>query len=299
MNITIYGTRGSYPVARKEMMRYGGNTTCFLVESGKDLIIVDAGTGIRKLGQHFINKEHTRSELNLFLTHPHWDHVLGFPTFSPLHDSRFHIRIYGADTENKKIENVFSAQYTPGNYPISYQQLPASIEVNKLVVDSVIKLTDTKVSCYQLNHPGINLGYRFESQKPKKRTFCVLHDLAPIKANYLGIGMADKASKNPADFEKKYYDGLLDFIKGSDLVLFDTDFTEKEIEGKRHWGHSTPQEALRLLSNFDEPPVLVLSHHDPNHTDTFLDEFYADSRREGKKMGIEVLIAKETGVFTI
>ncbi len=296
MKITIFGTRGSYPVARKEVMRYGGNTTCLFIESGQDLITIDGGTGIVKLGQSLIAREHPQTELNLFLTHPHWDHILGLPAFQPLYDERFHITIFGSDSENKTVESIFSTQYTSGNFPVHFDQLPASIRINKIDRKSRVKLSSTNVTCCQLNHPGINLGYRFESPTG---IFCVLHDLAPIEANYLGFGMASEAASKPKAFETNYNAGLVDFIRDADLVLYDTCFTDEELEGKRHWGHSTATEAFKILEQHRHPPALILSHHDPNHSDAMMDAIYDAAKREGKKRNIEVLVAKELGVFKI
>lgn len=152
------------------------------------------------------------------------------------------------------------------------------------------------VRTIQLNHPGINLGYRFECAGG---TFVILTDLAPIRGNHLGLGWAERASSNPSQFELDYQAGLVEFIRGADLVYHDTNFTDSEIEGHYHWGHSTPTYALELLAQVSASPVLVLSHHDPEHSDDFLDGFYEDARQRGKGMGVEVRIAREGGSFSL
>ena len=148
----------------------------------------------------------------------------------------------------------------------------------------------------QLNHPGYDLGYRFEAPSG---TFVILTDLAPIENNLLGAGMTEAAEGRQAQFEQDYYSGLVEFVRGADLVYHDTNFTDDEIEGRVHWGHSTPTHALALLSQLESPPGLILSHHDPDHSDDQLDAIYSATRSEGKSRGIEVLIAKEGGSFQL
>jgi phosphoribosyl 1,2-cyclic phosphodiesterase len=111
--------------------------------------------------------------------------------------------------------------------------------------------------------------------------------------------MKERAGDHPHRFEQDYLATLVDFIKGADLVFYDTNFTEEEIAGKRHWGHSTPQEALRVLGHLDVPPGLVLTHHDPSHDDLCMDGIYAAVGREGAGRGIDVFIAKEGGSFKL
>ncbi|MEC9070994.1 MAG: MBL fold metallo-hydrolase, partial [Myxococcota bacterium] len=234
--------------------------------------------------------------LQLFLTHPHWDHVLGYPYFRPFYDERFDITIHGADSENKTLEDIFSTQHKAGNFPVPFQELRASITLNRLQPGTTIRLGDLEVQSLQLNHPGVDLGYRFQAEHASA---VLLTDLAPIRDNLLGDGMARLADDNSRAFEQDHYSGLVDFVKGADLVLHDTNFTEEEIVGKRHWGHSTPDDALKLLSHHDAPPALVLTHHDPDHNDEIMDAIYEETKKKGREMGVDVLIAKEGEVFDL
>jgi phosphoribosyl 1,2-cyclic phosphodiesterase len=111
--------------------------------------------------------------------------------------------------------------------------------------------------------------------------------------------MAEIAADRPRSFELDYSHSVVELIRGTDLVIYDTNFTDEEIVGKRHWGHSTPGDALRMLSHLDAPPALVLSHHDPRHDDDTMDAILAQTRTRGQEMGIEVLIAREGGVFEL
>ena len=222
--------------------------------------------------------------------------MLGYPYFGPFYDRRFHIDIYGADSENRTLDDVFSQQYSQENFPVPFQDLGSHLRIHRIGHGSRINLGSIAVHATQLNHPGMDLGYRFSSGQGD---VVILTDLAPIEDNYLGQGMEEIARERPRSFELDYVHGLTELIRGADLVIYDTNFTEEEIEGKRRWGHSTPQEALRMLSHLDAPPALVLSHHDPSHDDDTMDAILAHTRRQGADFGIEVLIAREGGVFEL
>ncbi|RLB53907.1 MAG: hypothetical protein DRI90_20735 [Deltaproteobacteria bacterium] len=296
MRLTVHGTRGSYPVCRAGYNRFGGNTTCLFLRSGQDQIIIDGGSGLLPLGDRLARDCDARHRVHVFLTHPHWDHVVGFPFFRPAYDARFTITIYGADSENKKLEQIFQSQYRSGSFPVAFDALPARMGFHRLQAGDEVRLVDTTVRCIQLNHPGMDLGYRFDSARG---SIVILTDLAPIVGNILGLGMKERAADHPHAFEQDYQSMLVDFIKGADLVLYDTNFTEEEIVGKQHWGHSTPQEALQVLGHLDAPPGLVLAHHDPDHDDACMDEIYRLAGRAGGSQGIDVFIAKEGGSFEL
>jgi phosphoribosyl 1,2-cyclic phosphodiesterase len=296
MRLTIWGTRGSYPVCRPDVSRYGGNSTCFSIECQGQELIIDGGTGIVPLGRQLTRQYPQGRQLSLFLTHSHWDHVLGYPFFGPFYDRRFHIDIYGADSENRTLDDVFSQQYSEDNFPVPFQDQGSHLRLHRIGHGSRINLGSLAVHAIQLNHPGMDLGYRFSTGQGD---VAILTDLAPIKDNLLGQEMKSHAGDRPRSFELDYSHSLVELIRGTDLVIYDTNFTEEEIVGKRHWGHSTPEEALRTLSHLDAPPALVLSHHDPGHDDDTMDAILAHTRRLGKTMGIEVLIAREGGVFEL
>ena len=296
MKLKVWGTRGSYPVCRPNVMRYGGNTTCLELWTADDHVVIDGGSGIAPLGRELIVTAGGPMHLNLMLTHPHWDHVLGYPYFQPFYDPRFTIDIYGADSENKTLEAIFSTQHQAGNFPIGFDDLESSLKLNQLQPEQIVNLNTMQVRTIQLNHPGMDLGYRFEANGA---SVVFLTDLAPIEDNHLGVGMAEKAADNAKALEQDYYSALVEFVRGADLVLHDTNFTEEEIVGKRHWGHSTPQMAIQLLSELDAPPPLVLTHHDPDHSDEMMDEIYEQAKRDGKHDRVDVLIAKEGEVFEL
>jgi phosphoribosyl 1,2-cyclic phosphodiesterase len=298
MRITVYGTRGSYPVCRRDAVRYGGNTTCLFVEEGDTWIVVDAGTGIRNLGNYLHQNDLCRGRhLTMAITHTHWDHIMGLPFFAPLYIDGFTATLYGADSETMRLHEIVTRQLDGRyNFPVLFEQLSAHVAFQSLRPGDGIHLDRVRIRTYQLNHPGTDLGYRIETPSG---TFVFLTDVAPIEGNHLGLGMKEAAADRRAAFEQDYYAGLVEFVRGADLVMHDTNFTPEEIVGRRHWGHSTPDDALKLVSSLDNPPAVVLSHHDPNRSDAELDAIYDATRRRGRAEGIEVLIAREGGDFIL
>lgn len=288
MKVTFFGTRGSYPVCRREVVRYGGNTTCLLVEHDGDSIVVDGGSGIARLGKQLV-ADGVR-EMSLVLTHPHWDHVMGLPFFKPLYTEGFKLDVYGADSENKTLGGLLAMQHHVGHFPVSFDALPAQVATHQLKPNDSVNVGGVRVRSFQLNHPGVDLGYRFEAGG---KAFVVLTDLAPVEDNLLGAGWAQQADGAVKEFERSYYEGLVEFVRGADVVYHDTNFTDDEIQGKVHWGHSTPTHALELMAQHDAPPALLLSHHDPSHDDDFMDGLVEATQKQGKALGVEVLVARE------
>jgi ribonuclease BN (tRNA processing enzyme) len=275
-------------------MRYGGNTTCLLLEHGSEKVVIDGGSGIMPLGRQLMEQSE-QGMLSLFLTHAHWDHVLGLPFFKPLYSAGYRVNVYGASTENRRLDDLLATQHADRFFPIRFHELAADIRIRTLSGGETVSLPGIEVSTMQLNHPGLDLGYRFQT---KSGVFVMLTDLAPIANNVLGHGMQD-TGKCEKDVATCYTDALTEFVRGADVVVHDTNFTDQEIEGKVHWGHSTPSHALALLSALDQKPALVLSHHDPAHSDDFMDGFYDETRARGRELGVDVMVAREGWSFTV
>lgn len=225
MDITCWGSRGSIPVSGKEYIKYGGDTTCMDIRTDSDdIIIVDAGTGIRRLGNHLI--EQGRYRYNFLLTHGHWDHLMGFPFFKPLFLSRSEIHMHRAPFHKKFMESMFSKVMAPPNFPVRYSDLKAKV-VWEEGHPAEFQIGSATVVPIPISHPNTGKGYKFIENG---KTFVFITD------NELGF-------VHPGGLPFQEY---VDFCTGADLLIHDGEYTETEYRKLTEWGHSSYTDALKL-----------------------------------------------------
>ncbi|NOZ85384.1 MAG: MBL fold metallo-hydrolase [Deltaproteobacteria bacterium] len=269
MELTFWGIRGSYPIARQDNVKYGGNSTCIHVRTlpGEDWII-DGGSGIRPLGRSLMRREFGKGGgvARILIGHTHWDHILGFPFFEPFLVEGNKFEIYSAGQEDADIEEILAGQQHRVNFPVPFEALKADIRFYTLEPGDSLVFGSTKISVVQLNHPGITLGYRLQTMGVSGSSLVVYTDTARIDAVRLGDGMPRDDS-----FRDKYKDLLREHAKNADLLVHDAHFNEEEISGKEHWGHSTPADAVMLAKDAGVKR-LALFHHAPEHNDRMVDE---------------------------
>ncbi len=225
MIIKVWGSRGSIPVCGPEYLRYGGDTTCLeIVTKSGDTFIVDAGTGIRRLGNQFMIDQ--RYTYHFLITHGHWDHLMGWPFFKPLYLDDVTIRVHRCPFPKKFVENMVSKVMTPPNFPIRPSELrakivyedgnPARFEVGSLAVEPI-----------PLSHPNMGSGYKFV-EDGKSFVFLTDNELGFIHPG--GLPMDD----------------YVEFAYGADLLFHDAEYTPEEYESKVLWGHSSYTETIDL-----------------------------------------------------
>ena len=252
MKVVFWGTRGSIASPGEDTVKYGGNTTCLEVRlSNNQLIILDAGTGIRRLGMKLIkNKE---SDINIFLTHPHWDHIQGFPFFTPMYLPGYKIVVHGWPTATRKVRHVITDQMEGTYFPVNFTQLSADIkfqEIKGLHLD----YQGAKLSFLRANHPVI------------------CHSIKIEEGNRKFVFMTDNELKSKSSLTKVTgWEEFVDFCKDIDLLVHDAQFTTDEFEAKTGWGHSSYLDVLELAKQANVKKV-VLFHHDPEHTDKDIDD---------------------------
>lgn len=254
----LWGTRGSIPISGPQYIRHGGNTSCMSLEHGDDMIIFDAGSGIRDLGLALAAAGPRR--LHLFVTHTHWDHIQGFPFFAPAFTPGFEIIIYGAKGFNKNLESLFRGQFDPDYFPIQMENMDAKLEFVYLD-EGPIRIGDLSVSWAFTQHPGATLGYKIEL--PNAR-------LAFVPDNEIFQGFMGPPEMIPEDRELlSLYQPMIDFLRGMDVLIHEAQYTAQEYGETVHYGHSSVPNAC-YLAKITEARRWIVVHHDPGHSDDFL-----------------------------
>ncbi len=269
MKLTFYGVRGSYPIARRDQIRYGGNTTClhFQTQSGQELIL-DGGSGIRLLGLQMMEREFAagQGEAHILVGHTHWDHIMGYPFFQPFYRQGNHFIMLSAGQAGINIHDILSGQQSDLHFPVPVEGWLAHMEYVSFKPGDTLTLGEFRVETVQLNHPGITVGYRIEADGGVATVYT---DTARTRKARLGDGMG--GPEPDEKFSTKILKQLAHCARQSDVLVYDTHFLEHEMVNRYSWGHSTVEDALEMarMARVEE---LVLFHHAPEHSDTVVDE---------------------------
>ncbi len=263
MKVKFWGARGSIPVSGRQYLKYGGSTTCVEVRSKKDdLLIVDAGSGIRLLGKELAKNSH--NAFTMLFTHSHWDHVLGFPFFAPIYNKKTRIKIMGCSFSSDPVREIIAKTMQPPGFPIKFEEISARFEFDSLCV-SGSEIGGIQVLPVELSHPNNGLGFKFSEAG---RTFVFLTDNE--------LGFVHPGGKTADDY--------LAFARGADLLVHDADYTDAEYPRRRTWGHSTWEQALDLAIK-SEARAFGLFHHNQDRTDAQIDRTVAECSRRIRKAG--------------
>ena len=285
--VTFWGTRGSIPTPGAFTARYGGNTPCVAVEgAGGDLVILDAGTGIRALGSRLVAEQNGSVRAEILLTHAHWDHIQGLPYFKPFFAPGNAVRIRGSRQGTTSLEAILRQQMDPAVFPVPLDALSAKLTVEEVEAGIDFSVGEFKVRAMKLRHPGTTLGFRLTPAAGGQ-------SMAYLTDNELGPG-GNYATA--ASWRKE----LVGFLAGVDLLIHDAMYTPQELSAHRGWGHSSYEEAVALAAEAGAKR-LVLFHHEPEHTDETMDGLVAAARQAAMTRGApsEVLAAQEGMKLTL
>jgi phosphoribosyl 1,2-cyclic phosphodiesterase len=301
MIVRFWGVRGSIPVPGPTTNRYGGNTSCVSVQpEGGPLIIIDAGTGIRRLGKEMMKGEfgHGRGTAHLLISHTHWDHIQGLPFFAPFYVAGNSFFIYARQRDDTHLRAVFNSQTMDPYFPVTFDALKADIAFRELVEGTRFEIDGVKIGCTRLNHPWIAMAYRLDCDGG---SVVYVTDTAPftdilLEHEFIKVAPkpGDPLSDEDRDKLSAMYDGVVGLCKDADVVIYDTQFTQDEYRQRPHWGHSTPDNALEV-ARAANVKKLVLFHHDPARTDDAQDAITREYQDRAKELGMstEVLSAFE------
>src|SRR6185436_12968579 len=300
MKVRFWGVRGSIPVPGRTTSRYGGNTSCVEVRPrGAPPIIIDAGTGLRRLGKALMEDSFGdgRGKTSILISHTHWDHVQGLPFFSPLYRAGNQIEIF-ARRRDTHLEAVFSQQHGAPYFPVPLSAMQADMSFHALTEGAQFDLGRAKIKSTRLNHPWIALAYRVEVDGAAV-VYC--SDTAPFTDLLLGTEFVVQAPSldqplppDIADELARLRAGVVALARGADLLIYDTQFTRKEYQLRPHWGHSHPDDAIAIARDAGVKR-LCLFHHAPMRSDDDNDAILARYRALCAESGdaFEVLSAYE------
>ncbi|MDR2343719.1 MAG: MBL fold metallo-hydrolase [Spirochaetaceae bacterium] len=300
LSVRFWGARGSIASPGKETVEFGGNTSCLELRADGKLVIVDFGTGIRLLGESLLANDLKNGPINadIFVTHTHWDHLIGFPMFAPLFIPTSELRIYGpVMPEGFKVRNALKLMTDYPFWPVRLCEFAAKltfIDILETTIDLGAGLT---VTSKLLNHPVITLGYRFEYEGKK---IVVVTDNEPFwnmfddKSHPMYSAEADYEGCEVAETENKK---LSDFFKDVDILVYDSAYTEAEYRNsKRNWGHTSYESAIEN-AKISGAKNLVIYHHEPSRTDEALRDLSVKYSKADS--GLKIITAKEGMVLTV
>ena len=280
--------RGSLPLPGPATLRYGGNTSCVEVRADGEIIILDAGTGIRGLGLALEKEFGPQTiKLTLLITHTHWDHIQGLPFFAPAYNKKNLIRILGYEGARAGLAAILAGQMETPFFPVSLRELPSHLVIEELK-EMEFHIGKVKVQAKFANHPGICAGYRLFTSAG---SIAYMPDNEPYEPLKMQLAARNGISGAEArDFAATERGKMVDFLRDCDVAVLDAQYTDEEYHRHVGWGHSSVSSVVSLALDAGVGK-LVLFHHDPGHDDEMIDRIVEHARllvlKSGKRLMID------------
>jgi phosphoribosyl 1,2-cyclic phosphodiesterase len=275
VKVTLWGTRGSQAAPGPDTVRYGGNTSCVEVEVVPDArIVLDAGTGLRRLGAALPAKVR---RVDVLLTHLHMDHIQGLGFFRPLFQPDFEVHIWGPGSATTDLRQRLTRYMSPPLFPVRLPELPCELYVHDLS-DEPVAVPGAVVRAALVCHPGPTVGYRLDTDDG---SLAYLPDHEPVLACGRFADSPDWCSG-------------IDLARDVDVLIHDAQYDDAEYRQRVGWGHSTFEHALEF-AHLARVKQLVPFHHDPAHDDDMLDAYFARAASDG----VVVVPAREGETFRV
>jgi len=284
--VRFWGVRGSIPTPGPATVYYGGNTSCVELRLAGQLVILDAGSGVRELGDQLMREFPGKSlDLTMLLTHSHWDHIQGFPFFVPAYLPHNRVRIRGFEGACQGLENTFSMQMETTYFPVGLGQMPGNITFDQQD-DLEFDIGPVKCRSTFTNHPGVTMAYRMEANGG---SVVYAPDHESFTRMRLHSNKAPEEEGRVADFAAAEDARLKDFIRGADVLITDSQYTEAEYSAKVGWGHSCFEDTVQLALD-SGVKRLYLFHHDPRRSDEDLSRIVGEARELVSAAGSPLIV---------
>ena len=280
IKVKFWGVRGSYPIPKSEDS-FGGNTSCIEVRStNNELVLLDMGTGLRNFGNSLIKEKTQVRDINIVLSHFHYDHILGFLMFAPLFINKFNINIFAPGESDQEIKTKFESFLNSNFWPVSMGMLTANINFNHYSSGSISISNNVKVITSPHGHPGGASSIRVEIDR--------------FSVTYI------TDCEHP---ESHLNQNVIDIAKNTDILIHDAQYTPEQMPNHKGWGHSSWMHCTEVASKA-KAKKLVLFHHNPDHGDSILESIEQDAKKlfentTSAREGMEIFIPEEVSEAVI
>jgi len=275
MKIKFWGTRGSVPVPGKGTIKYGGNTPCIQISDGDDFIILDAGTGIRELGNELLQDTNC-NDIHILISHTHWDHIQGLPFFSPIYTDQCKLNIYAESKFGSSIDKIFEKQWDPNYFPVTAEIFKEKVSYEVIGTLSNMVINGFTISSVHTHHSEGTLAFRIE-RDGKSVVYMTDNEIYYDAQNKLPT-FEDILEKNREQ---------IDFISDADILIHDVMYQHEDYGAKIGWGHSNNYSAS-IFATLGKIKKFLLFHYDPDYSDRKIEDIEDETKNYLKELNSSV-----------